>query len=137
VAVEIDGLLQAVDLFDKPNTLHKLWPKLVSSYLFAALRRGMPQGKKTDVKEFLEHLLNSEGERYEPAGVGTTVRLANREAVGSALMCEGQLVHLSAFTNGAPNPVGSEPPRSGPQDCGPAHRTDQGNRRRPWWRFWA
>jgi hypothetical protein len=137
VAVEIDGLLQAVDLFDKPNTLHTLWPRLVSSYLLAALRPGMPQGRATDVKGFLEHLLSSGGECYKPVGVGTTIRLTNSEAVGSVLMCEGQLVHLSVFTTGAPKLASSEPPPSAPQDYSPASRSDRRNPRRPWWRFWA
>src|SRR5215470_10510460 len=45
VAVEIDGLLEAVDLFDKPSTLHKLWPRLVRSYVVSALGPGVPRGK--------------------------------------------------------------------------------------------
>src|SRR5262249_14728528 len=105
VAVGIEGLPQTVGPVGKTGTLHKLWPRLISSYLFAALRSGMPRGKKTDVKGFLEHLLSSEGEYYEPVGVGTTIRLTNSEAVGSALMCEGRLVHLSAFTNLVPKPA--------------------------------
>jgi hypothetical protein len=137
VAVEIDGLLQALDLFDKSNTLHKLWPRLVRSYLLAALRPEMPQGKKTEVKGFLEHLLNSEGECYEPAGVGTTIRLTNNEAVGSALVCEGQLVHLSVFASADPKPAGSEPPPMAPREDCPASQSGQNNPRRPWWRFWA
>jgi hypothetical protein len=104
VAVEIDGLLEAVDLFDKPSTLHKLWPRLVRSYVVSALGPGVPRGKKTDVRAFLERVLSSKGESYEPVGVGTTIRLNDTEAVGAALMCEGQLVHLSLFANDVPNP---------------------------------
>jgi hypothetical protein len=137
VAVEIDGRLQAVDLFDKPDTLHTLWPRLVSGYLLAALRPGLPQGEATDVKGFLEQLLSSEGQCYEPAGVGTTVRLANGEAVGSALMCEGRLVHLSVFTNAVPKPAGSAPPLSAPLVDNPTSQSGPSNPRRLWWRFWA
>ena len=38
VAAEINGRLAAVDLFDKPGTLKKLWPRMVRSYVLAALR---------------------------------------------------------------------------------------------------
>jgi hypothetical protein len=137
VAVEIDGRLEAVDIFDKADTLHMLWPRLVRSYLLAALRPGLCHGNKTGAREFLERVLRSEGESYEPVGVGTTIRLTNREAVGAALMCEGQLVHLSAFANGVPKPAGTQPPPAAPREHNPASPSAQSNPRRPWWRFWA
>jgi hypothetical protein len=102
VVAEIDGMLEAVDLFDKPSTLHKLWPRLVRSYLLAALRPEAPRGSKTDAKEFLECVFHSPGESYVPVGVGTTVRLTSTDVVGAAMICDGQLVHLSAFANGIP-----------------------------------
>jgi hypothetical protein len=136
VAVEIDGLLEAVDLFDKPSTLHKLWPRLVRSYVLAALGPRVPQGKKTDVKAFLERVLSSEGESYEPVGVGTTIRLTNAEVVGAALMCEGQLVHLSLFANGVPNPSSGGQPLPTPQASDPANQAKPTSPHNPWWRFW-
>jgi hypothetical protein len=137
VAVEIDGLLEAVDLFDKPNTFHTLWPRLSRSYVLAALRPGVRKGKKTDVRGFLEHVLSSDGESFEPIGVGTTIGLTNREAVGAALVCEGQVVHLSVFANGVPHPVATEPPLELPPDFSLARQPKQSKARRPWWRFWA
>jgi hypothetical protein len=137
VAVEIDGLLEAVDLFDKPSTLHKLWPRLVRSYVLAALGPRVPQGKKTDVKALLERMLSSGGESYEPVGVGTTIRLAHAEAAGAALMCEGQLVHLSVFANGVPNPSSSREPLPTPQASEPADQPKPSSPHNPWWRFWT
>jgi hypothetical protein len=137
VAVEIGGLLQAVDLFDKPSTLHKLWPRLVKSYSLAALGPRVAPGTRTDVRAFLDRVLSSEGELYEPVGVGTTIRLTNADAVGSALMCEDQLVHLSLFANGEPKPRCSEPPRPAAQAREPGDQPKRSSRRNPWWQFWA
>jgi hypothetical protein len=137
VAVEIDGLLEAVDLFDKPNTLHKLWPRLVKSYLLAALRPEAPRGRKTDVKEFFARVLASTSESYETVGIGTTIRLTHAEAVGAALMCEGQLVHLSLFANDVPYPSSSETPLPEPQGSEPADQPKRSSPRSPWWRFWT
>lgn len=100
VAAAIDGRLEAVDLFDKPSTLHKLWPRLLKCYLLAALGPGASRGSKADVKEFLEPVLSSPGESYVPVGVGATVRLASKDAVGAALVCDGRLLHLSVFAAG-------------------------------------
>jgi hypothetical protein len=137
VAAEIDGLLVAVDLFDKPSTLHKLWPKLVRSYLVAALRPEAPRGRKADVKPFLERILGLPGESYMPVGVGVTVRLASGDAIGAALLCDGGLVHLSIFADGMPEPGDAQPPRSAPPGQEPGSEPKRGNGTRPWWRFWA
>jgi hypothetical protein len=137
VAVEIDGLIEALDLFDKPNTLHKLWPRLVKSYLLAALGPGVPQGKKTDVKTLLDGALSAEGEAYEPVGIGTTIRLTTADAVGAALMCEGQLVHLSLFASGVPNPDSGELEWPVAQISDPPDQPKRSSRRHPWWKFWA
>jgi hypothetical protein len=97
VAVEIDGRVQAVDLFDKPYTLRRLWPGLVKSYALAALAPGVVWGREAGVKEFLDHVLATDGVSHQTAGIGTSIRLATDEAVGAALFCEGCLVHLCLF----------------------------------------
>jgi hypothetical protein len=133
VAVEIDGTLRAVDLFDKPNTLRQFWPRLVKSYFVSALKGDVRSGSKADVKTFLEHAFGSKQESYEPVGIGTTIRLTNAEAVGAALVCEGKFVHLSLF---AKETHGSEPPRT-QQPVNQILQARQNVPRRSWWRFWA
>jgi hypothetical protein len=103
VAVEIDGRVQTVDLFDKPDTLGRLWPGLVKAYALAALAPGAAWGSEAGVKEFLDRVLASEGKSYETVGIGTSVRLVTDEAVGAALVCEGCLVHLSLFADVTPD----------------------------------
>jgi hypothetical protein len=102
VAVEVDGRVQAVDLFDKPDTLRKLWPRLAKSYILAALAPGAVWGCATGVKELLDRVLASAGESYQTVGIGTTVRLATDEAMGAVLLCDNRLVHLSLFAMGTP-----------------------------------
>jgi hypothetical protein len=100
VAVEVDGRVQSVDLFDKPDTLRRLWPGLMKSYALAALAPGVVWGREAGVKEFLDRILASDGESHQTAGIGTSVRLATDEAVGAALLCDDRLVHLSLFAIG-------------------------------------
>jgi hypothetical protein len=137
VAVEIDGSLRAVDLFDKPNTLQKLWPRLGRSYLVGALYPQSIRCKKIGVKEFLEQALGSRSESYEPVGVGTTLRLTNAECVGAALACDGELVHLSLFAKEEAEPGSSETVLPEPEESNPGQETTPNSPRRPWWRFWA
>jgi len=144
VAVEIDGSLRAVDLFDKPRTLQKLWPRLVRSYLVSALYPQSIGSKKIGVKEFLEHAFGSTSESYEPVGVGTTMRLTNAECEGAALVCDSELVHLSLFAKNGAEPRG-EPVLPGSEESkaaqpSVAQSTQEAKPHRPgrrWWRFWA
>jgi hypothetical protein len=137
VAVEIDGTLEAVDLFDKPNTLRKLWPKLVRSYLLTALRPEARRGSKTDVKGFLERVLSSTGESHETVGIGTTIRLTNPEAVGAVLVCDDRLVHMSLFANGAGEQHKDVTPVPQTQASQPEGVPESAQCRRPWWKFWV
>jgi hypothetical protein len=137
VAAAIDGLLEAVDLFDKPTTLHKLWPKLLRGYLLAALHPEASRGRKTDLKAFIEGVVDGPGESYVAVGVGRTVRLTNTEAVGAALICDNRLVHLSAFANGVPKPGYGQGPPSSPQEKGPGSNPKRSTPPRRWWKFWG
>jgi hypothetical protein len=136
VAVQIDGTVRAVDLFDKPSTLRQLWPRLVKSYYLSSLKNGFPSRSENDVKTFLKHAFASKQESYESVGIGTTMRLTNAEIAGAALICEDQLVHLSLFAKEKEKTHGSESAQTfHPQNQ--IHDAGQGVSRRAWWRFWA
>lgn len=138
VAVEVDGILQSIDLFDKATTLRQVWPKLAKCYIASALRPNPAEGEPIEVKKFLQRALTSPVDSFAPVGIGTTVRVATEEADGGALLCDGRLVHLSLFANPLPKkgsealktqePTGDDSPDtgSGPQPTGG----------RPWWRVW-
>jgi hypothetical protein len=136
-AVEVDGRVQAVDLFDKPDTLRRLWPGLAKSYALAALGPGTVWGNAAGVKGFLDRVLASDGASHETAGIGTTVRLATDEGVGAALLCDDRLVHLSIFANDISKLGGSHAPLSAPQEKEAGTEPKPSKSPHPWWRFWA
>jgi hypothetical protein len=84
------------------TALRKVGSQLAKSYVLAALSPGAVWGCATGVKELLDRVLASDGESYRMGGIGTTVRLATDEAVGTALLCDNRLVHLSLFAMGTP-----------------------------------
>lgn len=155
VAIEIGGKLEAVELFDKPATLRKLWPMLTKSYVLSTFWRREPTvvqtGERTNVKDFLDRALRSNGDTFESIGTGKTVRLTTDDSFGAALLCDDQVVHLSVFADRTPrrgNEAASQqnrqdqPPRmttempqaQPAQPISPVH-TEQ-VRQRPWWKFW-
>lgn len=88
------------DLFDKPATLHKLWPKLVRAYAFDALegkRRGTAE--RAAVEEWLRGLSRTAVDSFPSAGIGTDVRLEGDRLVGAMLMVDDVAVHLQAFAD--------------------------------------
>ena len=124
VAVEIDGGLEVVDLFDRADTLAKLWPRLVRSYSVAAINPFTGRGSNTCVRKFLDDALSGHPDTFQTVGIGTSARLETSTAAGAALLFNDGVVHLSLFANGAT--------RSAPDQSVNETQT----RRRPWWRLW-
>jgi hypothetical protein len=140
IAVELDGKLQSVDLFDKPQTLSTLWPRLIKSYIMAALRPGAARGRPSNLGNFLAQALSTPADSFEPVGLGKSLRIATADAVGAGLFRDTRLIHLSLFAQAAPVAAqAATTPTSG--HCPPSTETRQAGeqqRRRshPWWRFW-
>lgn len=96
-AFEINGTLEAVDLFDQPRTLRKLWPRLIRGQALAALRPRVREGNPEDTWTFIDRILASEKETYPALGLGTTIRMTSKGADGAALVWDDELLHLSLF----------------------------------------
>ena len=113
--------IAGMDLFDRPETLNKLLPKLVRAYGIDAAestcRLGTDQGtkrrsrwpwkrssKKTegvsrqDVASWLHLAPQAHFERFPSAGLGDDVRIESGEMVGAGLVVEQQPVHVELFT---------------------------------------
>jgi hypothetical protein len=136
VAVEFDGAIQVVDLFDKPETLQKLWPRLVKSYALGSHYSTPRTSQRAPARDFIQRISSTPFDSFQAAGIGVTMRLCSPEGLGSALLCEDQLVHLSLFAES------SGLARSGEQSTF-VQQPDQGTNRdtgkqpgRPFWRFW-
>ena len=107
IAAFIDGALVTVELFDHPDTLRKVWESHVESYAIDALRTGgtgQPEpSSKEQVTEFTQRIARSLEEPRTSVGLGEEVGIKDGDLVGSALVHEGQLVHLQTFLGATPD----------------------------------
>jgi hypothetical protein len=101
VVVTCRGRIEAADLFDRPRTLQRLWPKLARGYALCALDRmhGREPGEVgiRAVAHFLDSAAAAAGERYPSPGVGETVRIDGPGITGACLTMGDHLVHASVF----------------------------------------
>ncbi len=97
VLVCIGGRPVAADVFDRPGTLARLWPRLVRGYALDALgarASGIDEGA---VEAFLAALAEGEASAHDGVGLGTEVVLTAADAVAAALVWQGAVIHLAAF----------------------------------------
>jgi hypothetical protein len=93
-----------IDIFDASATWRKLLPKLVASYGLEALDRSsdtneLGAGPGFDAATVLASLKQQHEERYPAVGLGEDIRLVGRGMHGAALMLDGRLLHLVAFSD--------------------------------------
>jgi hypothetical protein len=96
----IAGRIAGMDLFDKPATLAKLWPKLARAYALDALEeKDAPSQSVTReaVRNWLESLADVPSHVTKSPGLGHDVRLRNDRIVGSCLVVEQCPVHAELF----------------------------------------
>ncbi len=102
----IEGKVAGLELFDSPETLRKLFPKLLRSYGLDALDRARPDATETrshpiptraKATAFLRKVTAAKDEEFPSLGEGTDLRLTGPRLTGAALAVDGRLVHLSAF----------------------------------------
>jgi len=93
---EVVGL----DLFDAPETLHKLWRRMSDAYFVESTRER--QHKKRTPRKVAEEFLGAVEEHLAPADkqpqLGFEMELVNGALSGSALWYDGAICHLSAFS---------------------------------------
>jgi hypothetical protein len=80
-----------------------LLPKRVRSYGLGALDHSLPRDSApaavdSEFQAFLEQLLGAATLRRPAVGLGEDLRIEAKEMVAAALVHEGKVVHLSAFT---------------------------------------
>jgi len=122
VIAAISGKFVAVDLFDKAETLRRVWPRLVTGYALDALARQKVRSRPFTPKgagALLEHLGEVACQPCPSVGVGQDWRFESPAVVGQALVAEGVCVHLSAF----PNEETSDGRRPGPSIEPPSRRS--------------
>jgi hypothetical protein len=106
----LNGRVVGFDAFDHPKTLAALLPKLIRSNALDALDApGVspvtpPVSPAEAGMAFLRSVAESAAERFPALGMGEEFRLSAAGMHGSALVAEGQTVHLCAF----PAPIGQD-----------------------------
>jgi len=104
VVVAMNGRFVAVDLFDKPDTLQRLWPRLVTGYAMDAMISLPPRASSRrftakGASALLEHVGQLPCVPCPTVGVGQDWRFEAEDIVGQALVAEDACAHLCAFPN--------------------------------------
>jgi hypothetical protein len=103
----VGGQVAGVELFDAADTLGKLLPKLVDSYLFDALEHesdgATPKAPSLDeVRALIERIANAQPAVYTAVAKGVDLRIEQPDLHAAALADGERVVHLSAFEASEP-----------------------------------
>jgi len=102
VIVAIDGKFVAADIFDRPDTLERIWPRLITGYAMDAVGRRQDRPGRFSAKAaevLLEHVGEIECTPCPSVGAGKDWRFEAEDILGQALMVRRTCVHLCAFPN--------------------------------------
>ena len=91
-----------MDLFDSPKTLKTLWDRLSDAYLFDALRdpAAAPPTPLGHAQAFVERLSSAAKPRIPALALGDELEIGGGGIVGAALLYDGGICHLAAFSDG-------------------------------------
>ena len=97
--VYINNRFVCLDLFDKPDTLEKLWSRLLKSYAVEALssRKRSAENAQPTPAAVIEEIDKSEYMTYPSVGLGDDLRINGPVIIGAGLLLDQQIVHLSVF----------------------------------------
>ncbi len=115
----VSGRPVAMDLFDRAESLSKMWPRLVSGYSLDAL--GMPANAGWEKgATFLRFAGEAAMTMHEGLGLGMDVTLTSDHIVGNALSYDGGVVHMALFPRSeqGPGPSGATRGRGAAQRRG-------------------
>ena len=90
-----------MDLFDSPTTLKTLWDRLADAYFFDALRNpsAAPPTQVDHAQRFIERVGSAATPRVPALALGEELEIASEGIVGAALLYDGGLCHLAAFSD--------------------------------------
>jgi hypothetical protein len=110
VVVAVGGRAVSFDGFDRPETLTRLWPRLVRGYAMEALGEPERQTERETAERFVAAIGSAKATAHDAVGLGTEVVLTAPGTVAGALVWEGSVVHVAAFADA------SERSGEGPSD---------------------
>jgi hypothetical protein len=95
-----NGQVVGADLFDQPDTLRKLWLKLLRAQLIDALEESESTGAMLEpdaVRQWLDSAAQAEAKSFRSPALGDDVRLKGDQVVGAGLVVDEQPVHVQVF----------------------------------------
>jgi hypothetical protein len=109
-----DGRVEGCDVLSRPEAYRQVHDRLVRSYAMSALveeqvAQACPEPLEPRVMEFLKGVETCEATTHASPGLGEDHRVTNGRVAGSALVVEGQVVHMALF---AQDPRGDTEPGS-------------------------
>ena len=99
VGVTWQGRVLSIDVFDKPETCRRVWPRLISSHMFTMGEKlpGKPKASATNLRKTLADASKARWDRVPPACSGEEYRARTEELWASSLGIEGEPVHLAVL----------------------------------------
>ncbi len=101
LAAAIDGILVGVELLGRSDTLWRLYPKLVGSYVLDALETAAqsetPAISSQVVRDFLRDAAAASVARRPSVALGFDLRLESAKVIGAGLEFADHILHLSLF----------------------------------------
>ena len=126
----IGGRIAGADLFDKPDTLRKLWPKLIKSCTIDALEPSTLSPGSTAqeaISSWLEAAASATLESFPSPGLGRDVRIEGEDVIGASLVVDNHPVHMELFRRTEPRQAqasGEAPTEPARSECtGPDTRS--------------
>jgi hypothetical protein len=92
--------IEGLELFDCPQTLAEMLPKLVRSYAIDAIESVASHRRNptaTSARDFFDRVRNAQARSYPAVGQGTELRISEPGLIAAGLIAEDRIVHLAAF----------------------------------------
>ena len=106
VIAAVNGKFAAADVFDRPETLERIWSRLITGYAMDAVAlKSTEKGKASrsltarGAQALLEHVGEIGCDVCPSVGLGKDWRFEAKDVVGQALVARKACVHLSVFPN--------------------------------------
>jgi hypothetical protein len=107
-----DGRVLGFDIVSRPEAYAHLHERLLRSYLMETLPRSVhtpASDPAAAAREFLKAAAMAEEKRFESVALGQDYRYNGKDIVGSALVHEGEVVHMAFFGIPPDEATGWEP----------------------------
>jgi hypothetical protein len=101
LAIGIGDRIASFDVFDSPRTCRRVWDRILSGAVLAALERDEPESRPdaAEVERLLREAAELAWEAFESVGAGSQYRAESAEgSQGAALVLDEVVVHGSMVT---------------------------------------